>query len=215
MDVALERHVAIKKYRPTSLAVRANPSLEVSMRSDRHRGSFDAGLKSFVNEARLLARFDHPSLVKVCRFCEANRTAYMAMPSYDGPTLNATLATADSTPSESQIRAWLELLLNALSVLHREHCYHRDISPDNILLTTSGPVLLDFGAARDQRHESPCRCDPKPGRKIWRNSGRCSMQGRLVRWLWCLPRRITRSHVRPTHWPLRARRQIQTIGSIR
>lgn len=147
-DVALERHVAIKEYMPTSLAVRANPSLEVSMRSDRHRGTFDAGLKSFVNEARLLARFDHPALVKVFRFWEANRTAYMAMPFYEGPTLKATLATAGSAPSESQIRAWLEPLLDALSVLHREHCYHRDISPDNILLTTAGPVLLDFGAAR-------------------------------------------------------------------
>ena len=147
-DVALERHVAIKEYMPTSLAVRANPSLEVSMRSDRHRGTFDAGLKSFVNEARLLARFDHPALVKVFRFWEANRTAYMAMPFYEGPTLKATLATASSAPSESQIRAWLEPLLDALSVLHREHCYHRDISPDNILLTTAGPVLLDFGAAR-------------------------------------------------------------------
>ena len=147
-DVALERHVAIKEYMPTSLAIRANPSLEVSMRSDRHRGTFDAGLKSFVNEARLLARFDHPALVKVFRFWEANRTAYMAMPFYEGPTLKATLATAGNTASESELRAWLEPLLDALSVLHREHCYHRDISPDNILLTTSGPVLLDFGAAR-------------------------------------------------------------------
>lgn len=147
-DAALERHVAIKEYMPTSLAVRANPSLEVSMRSDRHRGTFDAGLKSFVNEARLLARFDHPALVKVFRFWEANRTAYMAMPFYEGPTLKATLADGRGIVSEAQLRAWLEPLLDALAVLHREQCYHRDISPDNILLTASGPVLLDFGAAR-------------------------------------------------------------------
>ncbi|CAN5782681.1 hypothetical protein BH11PSE13_BH11PSE13_06350 [soil metagenome] len=147
-DAALERHVAIKEYMPTSLAVRGNPSLEVSMRSDRHRGTFDAGLKSFVNEARLLARFDHPALVKVFRFWEGNRTAYMAMPFYEGPTLKATLAAAGNTVSEPQLRAWMDPLLDALTVLHREHCYHRDISPDNILLTTAGPVLLDFGAAR-------------------------------------------------------------------
>ena len=50
------------------------------MKSERHRETFDAGLKSFVNEARLLASFDHPSLVKVYRFWEANGTAYMVMP---------------------------------------------------------------------------------------------------------------------------------------
>ena len=44
---------------------------------------------SFVNEARLLARFDHPALVKVYRFWEANGTAYMVMPFYEGPTLKA------------------------------------------------------------------------------------------------------------------------------
>ncbi len=147
-DAALERHVAIKEYMPTSLAVRADPSLEVAMRSDRHRSTFEAGLKSFVNEARLLARFDHPALVKVFRFWEANRTAYMAMPFYEGPTLKSTLSATDNPVSESQLRAWMDPLLDALAVLHREHCYHRDISPDNILLTTSGPVLLDFGAAR-------------------------------------------------------------------
>ena len=48
-------------------------------------------MKSFVNEARLLARFDHPALVKVFRFWEANRTAYMAMPYYEGPTLKRRL----------------------------------------------------------------------------------------------------------------------------
>ena len=59
--------------------------------SERHRDTFDAGLQSFVNEARLLAQFDHPSLVKVYRFWEANGTAYMVMPFYEGPTLQDAL----------------------------------------------------------------------------------------------------------------------------
>ncbi|MBU2410515.1 MAG: protein kinase, partial [Gammaproteobacteria bacterium] len=147
-DCALERHVAIKEYMPASLAVRSNSLFEVSARSERDRGTFDAGLKSFVNEARLLARFDHPALVKVLRFWEGNRTAYMAMPYYEGPTLKTVLAAPGPPPSEEQLRIWLRPLLVALATIHRENCYHRDISPDNILLTHSGPVLLDFGAAR-------------------------------------------------------------------
>jgi len=55
--------------------------------SPRARDTFHAGLKSFVNEAKLLAQFDHPSLVKVYRFWEANGTAYMVMPFYRGVTV--------------------------------------------------------------------------------------------------------------------------------
>ncbi|RZL90376.1 MAG: hypothetical protein EOP82_15765 [Variovorax sp.] len=147
-DSVLERHVALKEYMPSQLAVRGADSLGVSMRSERHRGTFDAGLKSFLNEARLLARFDHPALLKVFRFCEAHGTAYMAMPYYEGPTLKESLASKTSSPSEQQVREWLHPLLDALAAIHQERCLHRDISPDNILVTTTGPVLLDFGAAR-------------------------------------------------------------------
>ena len=147
-DGVLERHVAIKEYMPSTLAVRREDTLGVSMRSERHRGTFDAGLRSFLNEARLLARFDHPALLKVFRFCEAHGTAYMAMPYYEGPTLKEVLAGEPTAPSEAQLREWLHPLLDALAVLHRENCLHRDISPDNIMITSTGPVLLDFGAAR-------------------------------------------------------------------
>lgn len=147
-DLALERHVAIKEYMPSSLAVRGAVSLEVSMRSEQQRETFDAGLKSFVNEARLLARFDHPALVKVFRYWAANGTAYMAMPYYEGPTLKTALAQLGTRPPEVLLREWLHPLLDALAVMHQEQCYHRDISPDNILLTAAGPLLLDFGAAR-------------------------------------------------------------------
>ena len=147
-DATLERKVAIKEYMPASLASRSASSFDVSVKSERHRETFQAGLKSFVNEARLLARFDHPALVKVFRFWEANRTAYMAMPYYEGPTLKHALADLGAPPPEALLREWMRPLLDALSVMHKEQCYHRDIAPDNILLTDRGPLLLDFGAAR-------------------------------------------------------------------
>jgi serine/threonine protein kinase len=133
---------------PASMAARVNGSSAIVVKSERHLDTFRAGLKSFVNEARLLARFDHPSLVKVYRFWEENGTAYMVMPYYEGPTLKAALAELGRAPSEDELRAWLKPLLDALAVMHASQCYHRDISPDNILLTPRGPLLLDFGAAR-------------------------------------------------------------------
>ncbi|HSC65701.1 MAG TPA: protein kinase [Caldimonas sp.] len=147
-DHSLQRKVAIKEYMPASMAARVNGSSAIVVKSERHLDTFRAGLKSFVNEARLLARFDHPSLVKVYRFWEENGTAYMVMPYYEGPTLKAALAELGRPPTEDELRAWLKPLLDALAVMHASQCYHRDISPDNILLTPRGPLLLDFGAAR-------------------------------------------------------------------
>ena len=147
-DHSLQRRVAVKEYMPSSMAARVVGSSTIVVKSERHLDTFRAGLKSFVNEARLLARFDHPSLVKVYRFWEENGTAYMVMPYYEGPTLKAALAELGHVPSEAEIRTWLKPILNALTVMHAAQCYHRDIAPDNILLTPRGPLLLDFGAAR-------------------------------------------------------------------
>ncbi len=147
-DHSLQRRVAIKEYMPASLAARAADSATVEVRSERLVDTFKAGLRSFVNEARLLARFDHPSLVKVYRFWEENGTAYMAMPFHEGPTLQKALAELGHVPSEGELRTWLRPVLNALSVLHEDQTWHLDIGPDSILFTPVGPVLLGFAAAR-------------------------------------------------------------------
>lgn len=151
---ALQRTVAIKEYLPSSLAMRQEGS-DVTVRAPQHAEPFALGLKSFVNEARLLARFDHPSLVKVYRFWEAQGTAYMVMPCYEGPTLYDARRAMTGPPDEAWLRALMDPLLGALDCLHREQVFHRDVAPDNILLVSDPdapcgirPVLLDFGAAR-------------------------------------------------------------------
>lgn len=158
LDHALERRVAIKEYMPASLAGRGEGG-RVVLRGAQHAETFELGLHSFINEARLLARFDHPALVKVYRFWEGNDTAYMVMPCYEGATLRDARRGMSQPPTQEWLRSLLDPLLGALDVLHRAQVYHRDIAPDNILLLgdASGeggegrhalPVLLDFGAAR-------------------------------------------------------------------
>ena len=147
-DHALERRVALKEYMPSTLAARRS-GLQVAVRSRAHAETFGAGLRSFVNEARLLARFDHPALVKVHRFWESNGTAYMAMSYCEGQTLGSARAAMGSPPNEAWLLTLTDAVLGALETLHREQVYHRDVAPDNIMLLPSGaPVLLDFGAAR-------------------------------------------------------------------
>ncbi len=148
-DEALQRDVALKEYMPVSLAGRSAGE-RVTLRSRTNEDTFALGLQSFVNEARLLARFDQPALVKVFRFWEGNGTAYMAMPLYQGRTLRQLRKEmAPGTLNDTWMRGLIEPLLGALEVMHGAAVYHRDIAPDNILWCDDGrPVLLDFGAAR-------------------------------------------------------------------
>jgi serine/threonine protein kinase len=147
-DHLLEREVALKEYMPSTLVDRAE-TMHVSLLSQENADTFALGLRSFVNEARLLARFDHPSLVKVHRFWEANGTAYMAMALYKGRTVRDVRLEMQTRPDEAWVRKILEPLLGAIERLHSEDVFHRDIAPDNILIEGDGrPVLLDFGAAR-------------------------------------------------------------------
>jgi serine/threonine protein kinase len=148
-DHALEREVAIKEYMPSQFASRDGRS-QVSVRSVSMQETFELGRRSFVNEARLLARFDHPSLLKVYRFWEANGTAYMAMPRLVGSNLREARRAQPTPPPAAWLRRVFDAVLGGLEALHAQQVWHRDVAPDNIFLPADGgpPILLDFGAAR-------------------------------------------------------------------
>jgi len=148
LDRSLLRQVALKEFMPAELAVRG-PGGIVGPRSAECARPFERALESFFNEARLLAPFNHPALVRVHRFWKANGTAYMAMQYCPGVTLMEARRTMRAPPDEAWLRAFVDPILDALERLHRAGVFHRDISPDNILLLPNGrPILLDFGSAR-------------------------------------------------------------------
>ena len=109
-DTRLDRRVALKEYLPATLAMRLSTN-EVMPRLPRFQEFFDRGLKSFMNEARLLGSFDHPGLVKVYRFWAEAGTAYMVMPYYEGITLKTWLA--DLGTPQATIPAGQELGVQA------------------------------------------------------------------------------------------------------
>lgn len=147
-DHQLERTIAIKEFMPSSLAVR-NDDMTLVLRSDRFSKAFSAGLNSFIQEARLLARFNHPNLLHVLRFWVQNDTAYMGTVFYSGTTLSRLRDQNPRLVDEVWIRRMLPMLLGAIKTIHDEGYLHRDISLDNIQIQDNGlPVLLDFGSAR-------------------------------------------------------------------
>ncbi|EJL82224.1 nuclease PIN [Pantoea sp. RIT-PI-b] len=149
-DHQLERTIAIKEYMPVSLAVRA-ADMSLELRGERFHKLFTAGRNSFIQEARLLARFNHPGLLHVLRFWEENGTAYMGTLYYSGMTLKEWQITSPDSIDESWIRRLLPPLFGAIDTIHTAGYLHRDISLDNIQIQENQlPVLLDFGSARKE-----------------------------------------------------------------
>jgi hypothetical protein len=147
-DTRLERLVAIKEFMPQFLAQRLVDYSIVPL-SERHRETFELGLRSFIREARSLAKFKHPALVEVYRFWEELGTAYMVMPFYEGQTLKQRLEGMAAPPPEPWLRELTRRVLEGLDVVHQQGWLHRDIAPDNILLLPGDrPLLLDFGSAK-------------------------------------------------------------------
>jgi hypothetical protein len=147
-DIKLGTKVAIKEYYPGEFG-RRDDSLSVQPTSEMQKATFEWGRTSFLQEARTLARFRHPSVVQVTRVFEAYSTAYMVMIFEQGQNFEVWLKRLGRAPTQDELDRIAGPLLDALEMMHAENFLHRDIAPDNIIVRADGtPVLLDFGAAR-------------------------------------------------------------------
>ena len=147
-NLALDIPVAIKEYLPADLATRESDR-GVVPQSSQATADFQWGLDRFIDEARILARFQHPNIVRVHHFFQANSTAYIVMEYAEGETLSEFL-NHKGVLTEAELKAILHPILDGLEVVHRADFLHRDIKPGNIIIRAedNSPVLLDFGAAR-------------------------------------------------------------------
>ena len=146
-DTKLNRVVALKEYLPRDFAARTAGSTVVP-NSSADAADYRWGLERFLDEARTLARFDHPHLNKVHRFFEANGTAYLVLEYIDGQTLSHLLTKYPTLPA-THLQRIIREVLSGLVEVHQAGYIHRDIKPSNIMLRSDGStVLLDFGAAR-------------------------------------------------------------------
>ncbi|MCV2353078.1 HAMP domain-containing protein [Paucibacter sp. B2R-40] len=146
-DVHLDALTAVKEYLPEEIAFRSS-TRHVSPNASVHRERYQQGLESFLVEARTLASFRHPNIVRVARFFEAHDTAYMVLEYERGESLKSWWP-RHQTLGERKLARLLLPLLDGLSVVHAAGFLHRDIKPDNLQLRKADGrlVLLDFGSA--------------------------------------------------------------------
>lgn len=146
-DHSLNQTRAIKEFLPRGLAARFDNNA-ITILSKKDEAAYSTGLAGFIEEARLLAGINHPSVVRVYRCIEANRTAYMVMDLCEGETLEQRIERQPEF-DEQWIRDFLFSLLGGVEALHAARILHRDIKPSNIFLANGArPILIDFGSAR-------------------------------------------------------------------
>ena len=132
LDVNLNRPVAIKEFLPGQLARRQDDTT-VQPLSSELGDEYAWGLQRFISEARTLAQFEHPNIVRVHNVFEANNTAYMVMNYEEGESLEEVLKRQGSL-SEVEALDMLFPLLGGLQMIHKQGFVHRDIKPGNIYL---------------------------------------------------------------------------------
>jgi formylglycine-generating enzyme required for sulfatase activity/serine/threonine protein kinase len=148
-DIKLATRVAIKEFMPRDNAVRNTDQYNMVAYSDNDQEFFEYGLKAFLAEARTVAGFDHPNIVRVRNYFEQNHTAYLVMDYYEGVSLAEYVRQQGGRLPEKAALGITGFLLDGLQHVHNSGYLHRDVKPANIYLTGNGQViLLDFGAAR-------------------------------------------------------------------
>lgn len=150
MEPVHQVYVAIKEYFPKRFANRQTGNTIAPNRTVEDQRVFRWGLKRFLDEAKVLARLDHPNIIKVQRYFEMHGTAYLVMEYCDGKPLDKFVDDGNGVSPRKIFQIYTSLI-NALEHVHKHGIIHGDLKPSNVLVRTDGtPVLLDFGSARQE-----------------------------------------------------------------
>ena len=152
-DLNLEMKVAVKEYYPNGFVSRDHERTNTLTIFTGSQGEFfQKGLEKFVDEARRLAKFwGFPGIVSVKDYFQENKTAYIVMEFVQGQTLKELLKQRPGKRlPAAEVFAMMRPVMQSLEEIHKAGLIHRDISPDNLMVSPKGQVkLIDFGAARD------------------------------------------------------------------
>ncbi len=143
----LERKYAIKEFFLSGYNVRNNETNHISLQGIEEK-DFDKFRQRFIDEARTLATLNNDAVVKVIDIFDENGTSYMVMPFVEGITLQSMVE--ENGPMEYEMAVnYIVRICDALSYIHSKNILHRDVTPDNIIVTPEQKtVLIDFGSAR-------------------------------------------------------------------
>ena len=150
-NIEFDETYAIKEFFVKGVCQRDGNSTTISVSNAENTNSFEQQREKFKKEARRLRSLSNPHIVKVYDLFEENGTAYYVMDYVDGENLSARLKRTNAPLAESEVRNYLNLILDGLEAIHNEGMFHLDIKPANIMVDSHDVVkLIDFGASKLQ-----------------------------------------------------------------
>ncbi len=148
----LNRSVCIKEYFPAGRCIRATHAHTVCVHG-AGEDVFQKYRQAFVKEAKMLATLHHPNIVEVIDVFDENNTSYMVMAFIEGKSLQSIVDSSGPLPYPEAVN-YIAQITNAVGYIHERHILHRDIKPDNIMITADyKAILIDFGSAREFEHD--------------------------------------------------------------
>ena len=150
-NIEFDETYAIKEFFVKGMCQRDGNSTTISVSNAENTNSFEQQREKFKKEARRLRSLSNPHIVKVYDLFEENGTAYYVMDYVDGENLSARLKRTNAPLAESEVRNYLNQILDGLEAIHNEGMFHLDIKPANIMVDSHDVVkLIDFGASKQQ-----------------------------------------------------------------
>lgn len=144
----LNRAVCIKEFFLSGRCVRNSQARSLHL-LNISEGDFEKYRMAFVKEARTLASLHHPNIVEVIDIFNEGNTSYMVMPFVEGRSLQSIIEKNGPLTYPEAVN-YIAQIANAVGYIHDHHILHRDIKPDNIMITDDyRAVLIDFGSARE------------------------------------------------------------------
>jgi len=139
-DLRLKISVALKEMVPLA---GQNPNLLSKLR------------EQFSQEAMVLAKLNHPHLVRVGDYFQENNNSYLVMDYVEGENLAEVIQSEGAIP-ETKMVEWIQQLLDALIYCHQNGVVHRDIKPQNVIIRSDGrAILVDFGLVKLWNPDDP------------------------------------------------------------
>lgn len=154
MDLSLDRKVAIKEFFPKDYCDREGDTSHVTL-GTKNTTEFVNKLKAkFLKEAKNIAKFDNPGIIKIHAAFEENNTAYYVMDFIEGESLSAIVKKNGPLP-EGKALDYIRKVGKALEYVHSHKMNHLDVKPANIMVRRKDdePILIDFGLSKQYDSE--------------------------------------------------------------
>ncbi|HEX5004733.1 MAG TPA: serine/threonine-protein kinase, partial [Gemmatimonadales bacterium] len=143
----IEREIGAGGMATVYLAEDLRHGRRVALKVLRPELAATLGSERFFREIQVAARLQHPHILPLHDSGEAGGFLYFVMPYVDGESLRDRLARVGELPVHDAVKILVEVV-DALAYAHGQGVVHRDIKPDNVMLSGRHALVTDFGVAK-------------------------------------------------------------------